>query len=76
MLNCAETLLRTSNTHLPTGEATDECPLLDRASQNWEMRVEGPNSFERSYTLVGFAGEHEAEAIRRLILQLMPASSV
>jgi len=47
-----------------------------RASQNWEMRVEGPNGFERSYTLAGSAGEHEPEAIRRLILQLMPASSV
>ena len=46
-----------------------------RASENWEMRVEGPNGFERSYTLAGSAGQHEPEAIRRLILQLMPASS-
>jgi hypothetical protein len=46
-----------------------------RASQDWEMRVEGPNGFERSYTLAGSAGEHEPEAIRRLILQLIPASS-
>ncbi len=46
-----------------------------RASENWEMRVEGPNGFERSYTLAGSAGEHEPEAIRRLILQLIPASS-
>ena len=47
-----------------------------RASENWEMRVEGPNGFERSYSLAGSAGEHEPEVIRRLILQLMPASSV
>ncbi len=47
-----------------------------RASENWEMRVEGPNGFERSYSLAGSAGEHEPEAIRRLILQLIPASSV
>ena len=46
-----------------------------RASQDWEMRVEGPNGLERSYTLAGSAGEHEPEAIRRLILQLIPASS-
>lgn len=46
-----------------------------RASENWEMRVEGPNGFERSYTLVSSASEHEPEAIRRLILQLIPASS-
>ena len=46
-----------------------------RASENWEMRVEGPNGFERSYTLAGAAGEHGAEAIRRLILQLVPTGS-
>jgi hypothetical protein len=43
-----------------------------RASENWEMRVEGPSGFERTYTLAGAAGEHEPEAIRRLILQLVP----
>jgi len=47
-----------------------------RASENWEMRVEGPSGFERSYTLARAAGEHKPEAIRRLILQLLPASSV
>ena len=46
-----------------------------RASENWEMRIEGPNGFERTYTLAGAAGEHKPEAIRRLILQLMPSSS-
>lgn len=43
-----------------------------RAGENWEMRVEGPNGFERSYTLTRTAGEHEPDAIRRLILQLVP----
>ena len=46
-----------------------------RASENWEMRVGGPNGFERTYTLAGSAGEHEPEGIRRLILQLIPRSS-
>ena len=46
-----------------------------RASENWEMRVEGPNGFERTYTLAGTAGEYEPEAIRRLILQLVPTGS-
>ena len=46
-----------------------------RASENWEMRVEGPKGFERSYTLAGSAGEHAPEAIRRLILQLTLGSS-
>lgn len=44
------------------------------ASENWEMKVEGPNGFRRSYTLTGAAGEHEPEAICRLILQLVPAA--
>ena len=47
-----------------------------RASDNWEMRVEGPNGFERSYTLAGSAGQREPEAIRKLILQLVPMTFV
>lgn len=46
-----------------------------RASENWEMRVEGLNCFERTYTLAGAAGEHQPEVIRRLILQLVPTRS-
>lgn len=46
-----------------------------RASENWEMRMEGPNGFERSYSLAASAGEHRPEAIRRLILQLLAAGS-
>lgn len=43
-----------------------------RASENWEMRVEGPNGFERSYVLTRSSGEHEPEAVRRLVLKLLP----
>ena len=43
-----------------------------RASENWEMRVEGPNGLERSYTLSAVAGEHEPAAIRTLVLKLVP----
>lgn len=46
-----------------------------RGDENWEMRIEGPNGFERSYTFTEAAGEHEPEAIRRLILQLVPTES-
>ena len=42
-----------------------------RATENWDMRVEGPNGFERTYTLSGAAGQHGAEAIRKMILQLV-----
>jgi hypothetical protein len=40
------------------------------ANDNWE---EGPRGFERSYTLVGKAGEHQTGAIRN-VLKLLPAS--
>ena len=44
-----------------------------RAEEDWEMRVEGPNGFERSYTLVGSAGEHQPVAIGNLIMRLLPS---
>ena len=43
-------------------------------NDNWEMKVEGPAGFERSYTLVGGAGEHEPAAIGNLVVKLLPAS--
>lgn len=43
------------------------------ANDNWEMKVEGPAGFERSYALVGSAGEHEPVAIGRLLVKLLPA---
>jgi len=43
-----------------------------RAAENWELRVEGPNGFERSYTLSAAAGEHEPATIRTLVLRLVP----
>jgi len=49
--------------------------LGSHGSENWEMRVEGSSGFERSYTLAGAGGQHEPEAIRRLILQLIPAGA-
>ncbi len=44
-----------------------------RADENWEMKVEGPNGFERSYTLVGSAGEHQPVVIGNVLLRLLPA---
>lgn len=46
-----------------------------RESEGWEMRVAGPNGFERTYTLSRAAEEHAPEAIGRLILQLVPANA-
>jgi len=42
-----------------------------REAANWDLRVEGPNGFERSYTLSVGAGEHEPAAICTLVLKLV-----
>jgi hypothetical protein len=45
-----------------------------RAAHDWDMRIEGPKGFERSYSLNIASGEHQPEAIRKLIVQLIPSS--
>jgi hypothetical protein len=45
-----------------------------RASENWDLRVDGPNGFERSYTLSAAAGEHEPAVIRALVLRLLSSA--
>jgi hypothetical protein len=42
-----------------------------RASDDWEMKVEGPRGFERMYTLAGSTGEHQPEVIRSVLLKLL-----
>jgi len=44
-----------------------------RESDDWEMKVLGPNGFERSYTLVGSAGEHQPLVIGNVLRKLLPA---
>ena len=44
-----------------------------RASDDWEMKVEGPKGFERRFTLMGSAGHHHPDAIRSVLLKLLPA---
>jgi hypothetical protein len=43
-----------------------------QANERWEMKIVGPNAFERSYTLEGSAGEHEPQAIARLVARMVP----
>jgi hypothetical protein len=45
-----------------------------RGSDNWDMKIEGPKGFERIYTLIGSAGQHQPEVIRSVLLKLLPAS--
>ena len=42
-----------------------------RGSDRWEMRITGPNAFERSYTLEGTAGQHESRAIAALVARMV-----
>jgi hypothetical protein len=46
-----------------------------RENDNWELRIAGPNGFERSYTLIGGAGQHQPDAIRHLLPKLLPSRS-
>jgi hypothetical protein len=46
-----------------------------QANDRWEMKIMGPNAFERSYTLEGTAGEHEPRAIAALLARMVPARS-
>ncbi|HWY57862.1 MAG TPA: hypothetical protein VNZ03_25595 [Terriglobales bacterium] len=43
-----------------------------RENDSWEMRVLGPNGFERSFTLAGSAGEHQPLVIANVLLRLLP----
>jgi len=43
-----------------------------QANDRWEMKIIGPNAFERSYTLEGTAGEHRAEVIRAILGKMLP----
>jgi hypothetical protein len=46
-----------------------------RGSDEWAMKVEGPEGFERAYVLAGSAGEHQPGAIRSVLLRLLPANA-
>ena len=43
-----------------------------QANDRWEMKIAGPNGFERSYTLKGAAGEHEPNVIGNLVASMVP----
>ena len=43
-----------------------------QANDRWEMRIVGPNAFERSYTLERIAHEHEPTVIADIVSRMMP----
>lgn len=49
--------------------------LGSQANDQWEMKIFGPNAFERSYTLEGAAGQHEPRAISSIVSKMVPNES-
>jgi hypothetical protein len=45
-----------------------------QGSDRWEMRITGPNAFERSYTLEGAFGQHEPGVVRDLVARMVRAA--
>jgi hypothetical protein len=43
-----------------------------QANDQWELKIVGPNAFERSYTLEGSAGQHKPHAIGSIVRKLVP----
>jgi hypothetical protein len=43
-----------------------------QAYDRWELKIVGPNGFERSYTLEGAAGEHRPEVIQVILSKMLP----
>jgi hypothetical protein len=43
-----------------------------QGNDRWELKITGPTAFERSYTLEGSAGEHEPQAIARIVARMAP----
>jgi hypothetical protein len=43
-----------------------------QANDRWELKIVGPNGFERSCTLEGTAGQHEPDAIRVIVGKMVP----
>jgi hypothetical protein len=43
-------------------------------NDRWEMKIAGPNGFERSYTLEGTGGEHRPEVIRVILGKMVPGN--
>ena len=41
-------------------------------NEEWELRILGPNGFERSYVLDGASGEHDPRAVGRIFAAMMP----
>lgn len=46
--------------------------LGSQGSDRWEMKITGPNAFERSYTLEGELGQHEPSRVAAIVSKMLP----
>ena len=46
-----------------------------QGSDRWEMKIQGPNMFERLYTLEGVGGQHEPRVIASIVSKMVPGRS-
>jgi hypothetical protein len=44
-------------------------------SDRWEMKITGPNGFERSYTLEGALGQHEPGVVAAIVARMLPVKA-
>jgi len=49
--------------------------LGSQGTDRWEMKITGPNAFERSYTLEGQLGQHEPGTVATIITKMLPNRS-
>ena len=47
-----------------------------QANDQWELKITGPNGFERSYALERSGGEHRPEVIRVILAKMLPGRKV
>jgi len=61
--------------HVLSDRAGDWRVLImgSQANDCWEMKITGPNGFERSYALEGALGQHEPGAVAGILAQMLPA---
>lgn len=46
--------------------------LGSKGTDRWELKVTGPNAFERSYTLEGTLGQHDPPTVAAIITRMLP----
>jgi len=46
-----------------------------QGADRWEMKITGPNGFERSYTLEGTLGQHEPNVVAAIISRMLPTKA-